>query len=145
MEAASRPYTNLRNRSWKYCLPEEAKWGRFLTWYCYPFQMPLLVFVLIEVMRCLVCDRKITYASRTIRAESMLVETFHKQVVSSDGGNPLQNVVNFCCPLGRVTSVVGATIAKSEPRCNIFSNKKKYSSRRRSRIIPAQQNRETLR
>ena len=39
---------------------------------------------------------------------------------SIDGGIPLQNVVNFCCPLGRAPTVEGATMAKAEPPMQHF-------------------------
>ena len=44
------------------------------------------------------------------------------------GGIPLQNVVNFCCPLGRVPTVRGATMAKAEPPMQPLSNLKKIES-----------------
>ena len=39
------------------------------------------------------------------------------------GGIPLQNVINFCCSIGRVPTVGGATTAKVEPHCNTFLTK----------------------
>ena len=41
------------------------------------------------------------------------------------GEIPLQNVVNFCCPLGSVPTVEGATKAKAEPPMQPLSNKNK--------------------
>jgi len=40
--------------------------------------------------------------------------------VTFTGGIPLQNVLNFCCPQGRVPTVRKATMAKAEPPMQHF-------------------------